>query len=230
MDMKFLKKSFFLFLLLLVGFCSWNLFQIEQTRRDVKTDQIELNHIKYGLFNVDEWKIILADIVTKKIDEFEVTPDNRKQVLRKTEALLHKLIDEVERLYREKNKKTVGGMIKQLFADVFVDMKKIREGVPEYAEALVDELNKPETKANIRQLVIDKIDQYADQTVGEMDYSTRDAIFEKYEVNNKEEFTLKTQKTVAYLTARKQFFTLLLLAAGILFCVISYKNTIRRSF
>lgn len=221
--MNYLKKTIFLFLLLLIGFCSWTLFQIEQERRDLKTDQIEINHIKYGLFNADEWKVILADIVTKKINEFEVTPDNRKEVLKKTEALLYKLIDEVERVYREKNQRSFGGLIKQLFADVFVDMDKIRSGVPEYAEALVDELNKPETKANIRQMVIDKINQYADQTVGTMDYSARDAIFSKYEIDSKEVFSLKYQKINEGLQAQKRLYTLLLLSVSILFCVMSIK-------
>ena len=221
--MKFLKKSIFLFLLLSVGFCSMNLFKIEQERRALKVDQIEINHIKYGLFNVDEWKVILADIVTKKINEFEVTPENRKEILKKTEKLLNKLIDEVDRVYREKNKKSIGGLIKQLFADVFVDMEKIRSGVPEYAEALVDELNKPENKKNIRQMVIDKIDQYADQTVGEMDYTKRDAIFEKHGVDSKESFSLLFHKKSEFLRAEKQLFISGLLIAGILFCFMSFK-------
>ena len=33
----------------------------------MKEDLIELSKVKYGLFNVDEWKKVLARIITKKL-------------------------------------------------------------------------------------------------------------------------------------------------------------------
>lgn len=34
-------------------------------KKAFEEDRIEVSNIKYGLFNVDEWKIILADLLTK---------------------------------------------------------------------------------------------------------------------------------------------------------------------
>lgn len=62
-----------LIVILLISLCclSYLIYQTDQ-KREVKQDQIELSNIKYGLFNVDEWKKILTNLLTKKIEEFEL--------------------------------------------------------------------------------------------------------------------------------------------------------------
>ena len=64
-------KLFILFILLgFVIFLSLKVYTTEQKKRNMKEDLIELSKIKYGLFSVDEWKQILASIITKKVGEF----------------------------------------------------------------------------------------------------------------------------------------------------------------
>ena len=40
--------------------------------QELKIDRAELNNIKYGIFNVDVWKDHFAEIISKKIIEFEL--------------------------------------------------------------------------------------------------------------------------------------------------------------
>lgn len=161
-------------------FFTWKVGQIESHRREIKADAIELSHIKYGLFNVDEWKTIAVEIVERKVSEFEITPENRKEVIQKTEDLLETLIDEAEKFMREENSKSLGGFFRQIGQDLLVPFDKVREGIPKYAEQIVEKLNDPETKKDIKQYLGEKIDTFADETVGEMDYSIQNAILQKY--------------------------------------------------
>lgn len=184
--MDALRSTLAITLFFLTCFFSWKVWQVETYRRDLKQDQVELSHIKYGLFNVDEWKEIAAEIVEKKVQEFEVTPENRAEVVRKTEEILRTLIDEVEDFMRDQNKGSIGGFFRQIGSDLFVPFDKVREGIPQYAEEIVDKLNDPKTKRELKNFVIEKIETYADNTIGEMDYSLMNAILSKHEMETKE--------------------------------------------
>ena len=207
---------------ILIGFASWNLFRIENAKRAIKQDQIEVHHIKYGLFNVDEWKEIIADIVTKKVNAFEVTPQNRKEILKKKEKMLYTLIDEVAAVMRDKNKKTLGGFFKQLATDILVDVDEIKRNVPAYAETIVEELNDPKTKKGIRDFVIEKVQEYADETIGEMDYSKRDAILEKYAVQSIADLEVEMSHRESKLNEEKRTFIYLLLAIGLATIILPF--------
>jgi len=67
-----------LIVLLIIGTICLSLliYQSKRKKREIKEDLIELSNIKYGLFNVDEWKNIATTIITKKIEEFELKGDN----------------------------------------------------------------------------------------------------------------------------------------------------------
>ena len=102
-------KSFrpFVFVLSLLGilFCGYNIYSLEHERRIVKEDLVELSKIKYGLFSVDEWKQILSRIISKKVEELNFSPDQRKEIKSKVSAFLTKTITEMEeRFYEEKSK------------------------------------------------------------------------------------------------------------------------------
>ncbi|MDX2429389.1 MAG: hypothetical protein QNK35_00555, partial [Bacteroides sp.] len=76
----------------------------------VKIDLSEINHIRYGLLNVDEWAEQVAFILTEKINEFEVTPENREQLETSVSNVLYTLIDEVEKLMEVRTSGSFSGV------------------------------------------------------------------------------------------------------------------------
>jgi len=80
--------------------------------QEVKIDLSEINHIRYGMLNVDEWAEQLAYILTEKINEFEVTPENREQLETSVSNVLYTLIDEVEKLMVERTSGQFSGIKK----------------------------------------------------------------------------------------------------------------------
>ena len=67
---------------------SFKIFSVETAKRELKTELIELSDIKYGIFNVDQCRAILSEILSKKIDEFEISEKNRKEMRFKIKQLI----------------------------------------------------------------------------------------------------------------------------------------------
>lgn len=175
-----------LFLLIAVlAFSCLHIFRLEREKAHLKQDRIEVNHIKYGLFNVDEWKLVFADILTKKINELQVTEEGRPAMKKKVEQLLHQVIDEVEKVMREQNTGSISGLFKQFIMDLFGSMDQVRKGVPRYADQVIDYLNDPRNRSELKDYLIQQLNDMIDKTVGEMDYTAYNTVLERYGATSK---------------------------------------------
>lgn len=167
-------------LMLLMAFCCIRIVGLENRKAELKRDRIELDHIKYGLFNVDEWKKVLADILTKKIRELEVTKENRPKMKKKIENLLYQIVDELERGIRENGGRSIGGFFQSLISSVVGVSDRMREQVPRYADMTLDYLNDPKNREDLKDYLIKRLNEMADKTIGKMDYTEYNAILTEY--------------------------------------------------
>jgi hypothetical protein len=177
-------KSLFLpIILIAVIFCSFKIIKAENERRILKEDLIELSKIKYGLFSVDEWKKILANVISKKIEELKVTDGNRQEMYVKVSRFLNQAIGDYEkRMLRESEKKWYG-IIQAPINSYFID--KLRQEIPNFSRQIVGFLDDPENRKAIKQYIISKLDGYADKTFSKIDYSTHNHIILKYHQEDK---------------------------------------------
>jgi hypothetical protein len=129
----------------------------------MKIDLSEINHIRYGLLNVDEWAGQVAYILTEKINEFEVTPENREQLETSVSNVLYTLIDEVEDLMVERTSGQFSGM-KKWIAGFALDVDQLRDSVPSFAHTVVNELDKPETKTLLQKYLNEKLEEFTAST------------------------------------------------------------------
>ncbi len=167
-------------LMLLMAYCCISIVGLEGQKAELKQDRIELNHIKYGLFNVDEWKRLLAEILTKKIREFEITEKERPKMKERIEEMLHTVVDEMSVVYRQRS-----GLITNIFLDIDNSFEKIKSGIPEYADRVIDFLNDPRNREDIKDRLIQAMDEMADKTIGKMDYTAYNAILYEYAAEDK---------------------------------------------
>lgn len=172
-------------LIVAIAFSSFHIFRLEREKARLKEDRIEVAHIKYGLFNVDEWKKLLAEILTKKINALEVTKQNRPEMKRRVEELLYKVVDEVELVMREQNSGSVSGFFQQFFMDLFGSMDKVRRGVPRYADQVIDYLNDPKNRAELKNYLVKQLNDAVDHTIGRMDYTAYNAVLARYGATDK---------------------------------------------
>jgi hypothetical protein len=126
--------------------------------------------VRYGLLNAELWVDQIADILAHKIDTFEVTDANRPLVKRNIEIVLDRLMVEVEHYLRRRNAagdnwvERLQGSLRQGVQDFLLDFTELRARVPVYADAVIDELNRPETRATIKQQLLQAIESAAAAT------------------------------------------------------------------
>jgi Paraquat-inducible protein A len=129
-----------------------------------KNDYAELNSVKYGLLSIDEWKRQVTAILADEINNMYLSRANERVLRKHVEALLNTLIDKIDKQIREANAGSAGGRVKQSFINTFINLDDIKKGIPEYADAIVNELKKAKTKRQIKSVLNKQLEQYSDQT------------------------------------------------------------------
>lgn len=163
-------------LLIGVGFLSFSIYQIETEKRNLKTDLIELSNVKYGLFNVDEWKSELANIISKKIREFNFNDTNKEKIRKEISGYLTEAVDKLEENYYDRRQNTISGFLQSTVASVTGVFGEIRKNIPEFTDQIIAYLDKPQNRESIRKYIIKKLNEYADKTFAEVDYTTHNTI------------------------------------------------------
>ena len=129
-----------------------------------KNDYAELNHVKYGLLSINEWKRQITLILAEEINKLYLSRKNEKVLRKHIEDLLSTLIDKVDNQIRKGNSETAGGRLTQSFINMFVNLENIKKGIPEYADAVIKELTKPKTKRQVKALLNKQLEEYSSQT------------------------------------------------------------------
>jgi hypothetical protein len=223
--MKHFKTIILLVLIAVITFLSVRIYSIENQRRVFKEDVIELSKVKYGIFSVDEWKKILANIISKKVQELNFTGENRTEMRKKITTLLYKIIDDFEVQFREENSRSIGGFLQGIVADLAGGFGRIREKVPTFTETIMDFLNDPKNKKAIRAYIISKMNEYADNTFSKIDYAEHDAILKKHGFVSREEAIDGLTTQIDSLTEESRPFkiTILVMALAMIVSVFLFK-------
>ncbi|MEM7163765.1 MAG: hypothetical protein AAF487_15160, partial [Bacteroidota bacterium] len=219
--MNYLKHVFLSGLLFALLFCTARVFEIQQEIAVLKEDRMELSHIRYGLFSVDEWKEVIADVASKKIQELEIDDSNRAKLKSDIENVLHQVIDEVQNIVREKNDQSgFKGLVKNVFIDLFVDIDDIKSGIPSYADKIIEYLEQPENREEIKEYLLGKFKQFADETMGYTDYSQLASILKKYDHSEKEACINQISQLEKDLSAKRYISLMFILTSGISFFIL----------
>ncbi len=129
-----------------------------------KADHAVLNHAKYGLFSVEEWKKQLSAIAAGEISMLNLNKSAEREVRKRLEGLLVIFIDKVYERITEANSKTAGGRFKQTFINMFVNLDEVKKGVPGYAKAIMHELTQAKTKKQVKAVLHEQLERYIEET------------------------------------------------------------------
>ena len=111
------------------------------------------------MLSVDAWKNHLILIASNRIDDFEFSKDQEKVLQDQLEKVLHAVIYKADTLLHKKQK-TVKGKIKKMVANALINEKKLHEQVPAFANTIVNQIKEPENKAKLKELILNKINEY----------------------------------------------------------------------
>jgi len=129
-------------------------------RQNVIYDYGEAANIRHGIFSIDHWKKQVSEILAIKIREIELSKESRKELRTELIRMMNQLIDEVEEIIDRKEPtenlnlwQQLGRDFKNVVAPIirrFVfDINKLRKEVPEFADQLLIELDKQETREKL---------------------------------------------------------------------------------
>lgn len=136
-----------------------------------KNDYAELNHVKYGLFSIDEWKLQINAIIIAEINKLDLSESNELDLKKHFEFLLNKLIDDIDNKVKKGNAGSTKGWVKQSFINIFISLEDIKKGVPSYANAVIHRIKESKTRDQFHALLNKQLEQYSNQTFDTQDRS-----------------------------------------------------------
>jgi len=172
----------------------------------IKEELVEVSKVKYGIFNADEWRVILSDVISKKIDELEITDENRDEMREKIQEMLHRAVSILETEYQEDNNSGIGGFVKRKGAAIFGVFDHIRNNIPEITDEILAYLEDPEKRSQLKDFMRGKIAEYEEETFADTDYSLYNRVLEKYNAEDKEEVQSKIREKKKELDAEVYYF------------------------
>jgi hypothetical protein len=190
-----------------------------------KNDYAELNHVKYGLFSVDEWKRQITVILAEEIDKLDLSRTDERALRKHVEVLLNTLIDKVDKKIREENKGSAEGWVKQTFLNLFVSLEDIKKGIPEYADAIIHEITRSKTKGQIKTMLNKQLEQYFNETFETQDTSQMSRILLRTDSKDIEGARIKLDKAISVkhdLIVKEAF--LLIILSVILFALFGFSR------
>jgi len=152
----------------------------------LETDLAELHDVRYGLLNAEVWVDRLAAVLAHQIDTFELTDENRPALKRNIEIALDRVLVEVEQYLRRRNAtgdtlwERVSGAFRQGVQDFLVDFTELRAQVPDYADAILEELNRPEARAQLKKQLLAALESTAAATISATDFSAYEAVLARH--------------------------------------------------
>ncbi|RZK75477.1 MAG: 2-methylisocitrate lyase [Pedobacter sp.] len=193
------KKLLLSSILLIVGLCAllggeayfgYRVYQLSGERQRIKEDYSVSNNITFGVFSIDQWREKIASVVDSKVNGFSMTKEQKKEMTAKVEAQLTQLVNST---VKEINKpqKSIGGKLKKLAFNAFVDVDDIQEQVPSFASTIVNKINSPSSMKRLKSIATSKMDQLERQTFDNTkpaSATVNEHIYKEYQVSNSAQF------------------------------------------
>ena len=203
--MTAIRKTRLLKILLIVGlglllcaeaYFGYRVYILSGQQERIKTDYSVANNITFGILSVDQWREKVAAVVDGKINEFDFSAKQRRALQDKVEQQLTQLVNQtVNEINRPQ--KSIGGKLKKLAFNAFVDPEEIQAQVPTFASTIVKRLSRPASKNRLKSIVSSKIDQLENQTYDNTEPASMTVtrhVYKKYRVTNVRDF----EKTVNF--------------------------------
>jgi hypothetical protein len=146
-------------ILAIAAWSGYQVFALSNKRAEIKKDYSVMNNISYGILSVNAWRDHLINIITHRIDDFELTKEQEIVLTHEVGQVLHAVINRAEKMV-DKKQKTIGGKLKKFAIRTFVNEEKLHAQVPVFAATIVNEIRKPENKEKLKFLVRSKMSQF----------------------------------------------------------------------
>jgi hypothetical protein len=140
-----------------------------RAHQHMRMDIAELDDVKYGLLNADVWVSRVTAIIKRRVNESELTGENRASVKKALEHVLDVLITQADLYVRQRNADGFTGSIKESIREKLIDVDEVKAGIPGYADKIIDALNQPEARRDLNAFLANLLSSVSRSTFAEVD-------------------------------------------------------------
>lgn len=148
---------------MITGLLGWKLRNLSHRDKQLKLDYFTVNQIKFGLLSGNRWTAQVNDLLSAEIDSFELSLKNKVLLQNQVEGILHRLLDEVEIVLSQPQKK-IGRRFRNKLIKGIIKIQDFRYAIPKFSSSIVEQLEKKENKESIKKLLHGQIKSILDQT------------------------------------------------------------------
>jgi Paraquat-inducible protein A len=181
--------------------CSWKTMDGLASRRVLRTDLAELEHVRYGILSADRWRAIIGPMLDSQVDKLDLKGQS-KSLRPMVERSLYALLDNIKIQMTAPSAKAqptspgakaqtaspaakapgFPGMGSLMSSPMIVNMiiNSLRPHVPEYTNVVMAELTKPETEKSFKDSIRGVLARAVTDTFSATDMTTYNAILERY--------------------------------------------------
>ena len=181
------------------AWCGYNLHALSSQRKQIKEDYSTINNITFGIFSVDQWRDKMAAVVNSQVHDFNITPQQRQQLLKQVEQQLHSLVDKTI-VTINKPQTTIVGKLKKFALKKFVDSGQVQALVPSFAKTIINKVTSPASKKRLKGIVTGKITQLEKETYDSTETASigvTSYMYHKYHVADADQFDRQISAQVA---------------------------------
>lgn len=210
----------------MIVFCCFKIYVFEKEKQVLKLDQIELSNASYGFFNVDIWEEKFYNILSKKIDEFQINEGDRKANFLKISSLLESIINEFETNYKSNNikKSFLGVSYKNIGVDLFSIFEELKNNIPSISNTILDFFEIDENKYKLKSYLNQQLKNFTRTTFSQTDYYLLDKILEKYGQNSIAQSQIEIDNKIEKIDSLLKPFYILLILIVISSSVLFYNH------
>jgi hypothetical protein len=151
---------------------TWLTIDRLSSRCQLRTELAEISHVRYGLLSADRWVEKIVPILDAKIDALDLKSADRSSLRPAVENALYRLLADVKEKASAKDSQggSASGFLGQgnaIMANLMVGA--LRPHVPEYADVVLGELGKSETKEAVKKYIKNMLADGARNTFGNLD-------------------------------------------------------------
>ncbi len=172
------------------AYFGYRLQSLSSKQEQIKEDYSTVNNITFGVFSVDQWRDKIVAIVNGQVNDFNLTPAQKKALQAQVEQQLHALVNKAIAQFN-KPQKSIIGKLKKLAFNTIVNADEVNAQVPSFAKTIITKISSPASTSRLKDIATSKITQLKKQTYDST--STASAavdslLFKKYHVNNAADF------------------------------------------
>ena len=174
---------------------------LSEQREQIKRDYATMSNITFGLFSIDQWRDKIGDIVNGQVSDFNVSPEQKKDLQAQVEQQLNGLINKALADIN-KPQKSLKGRIEKLAVNKFVDEDQIYAQVPIFAQVIVDKATSPANTTRIKNIVTSKVSELQAQTYDSTEVIANAVaayIYHKYNVAGSNQFSKEVNSRLAFI-------------------------------